>query len=408
MGLFSINIEKEQTVNTITPNFQIRYNSNYNNNKQTDKTVKNEMQFQKPALAKPSTENLRANYMVSFQGGMRSETSDMTSIGTLNHQTAFFREPRTDELVQKYVLDTFSKDKEINIVSGACSTGEEVRSYAMMLDNLKDKLKVYGFDISDEVIEDAQSGECQLLRADDGLLGYSTDIDSENMLFDDNPRGLNEYQQKCCDKFKEYYTQQGSEYRVPIFPDAKRDLMEFEAMLNNPIEFAKKKKQYNDQIQQIKKIQPKLAENMKLSFEDTIKISREALEKQVASYRMHKDFSANLSKFDNCIFTQGDVMNLDKMYPPKSVNVLLYRNALYHTLCVGDNMVRCMKEDAREIMDEIAQKMNKVLKPQGLVVFGEEEYLQGIRVNTIADVMKKNGFRLLNKSLSENIWLKVR
>ena len=101
-------------------------------------------------------------------------------------------------------------------------------------------------------------------------------------------------------------------------------------------------------------------------------------------------------------------MNLDKMYPPKSVNVLLYRNALYHTLCVGDNMVRCMKEDAREIMDEIARKMNKVLKPQGLVVFGEEEYLQGIRVNTIADVMKKNGFRLLNKSLSENIWLKVR
>ena len=101
MGLFSINIEKEQTVNTITPNFQIRYNSNYNNNKQTDKTVKNEMQFQKPALAKPSTENLRANYMVSFQGGMRSETSDMTSIGTLNHQTAFFFFFITYELVQK-------------------------------------------------------------------------------------------------------------------------------------------------------------------------------------------------------------------------------------------------------------------------------------------------------------------
>ena len=86
----------------------------------------------------------------------------------------------------------------------------------------------------------------------------------------------------------------------------------------------------------------------------------------------------------------------------------MYRNALYHTLCTGDNMFRCMKEDAEEIMDTIAKQMNKVLKPQGLVVFGEREWLQGINTAAIGEIMESNGFELLQKDDVDNIWVKVK
>lgn len=59
-------------------------------------------------------------------------------------------------------------------------------------------------------------------------------------------------------------------------------------------------------------------------------------------------------------------------------------------------------------MDIIAKQMNKILKPQGLVVFGEEEYYQGINQNTINKVMKNNGFKLLQEDDVNNIWVKVK
>lgn len=403
-------MKKDKLMNTIQPNFYgIQHKAFSYNKQQTDVMAKTETQADTSALSKASADNMKANYLVNFKGGMKYEKSENSGIGTVNHQTAFFREQATDEIVQNYILENFGNDDEINIVSGACSTGEEAKSYAMMLDCIKDKLNIYGFDISAEIVEDAKKGDCQLVRAKKNPLGFSTDLDSENMLMDDNASGLSEYQKRCLGKFKQYYTPKGPEYSVPLFPNAKQELRDLEARLNNPEEVKKLKKQYDEQIQTLIKEHPEFAEYIAdISFEDSIKMSKEGLERQAEAYRNVRDFSGDMSRFDNCSFAQGDVMNLDKLYKPNSVNVLLYRNALYHTLCVGNSMLRCMKEDAKDTMDVIAKQMNKVLKPQGLVVFGEDEWMQGIDGNTIKEIMGNNGFKLLQDGSEENIWIKVK
>ena len=274
----------------------------------------------------------------------------------------------------------------------------------MMLDSIKDKLNIYGFDISSEVIEDAKSGDCQLIRLNKS---YSTGLDSEDMLFDD-ANDLSEYQRKCRDKFRQYYTPKGAEYRVPVFPNAKQELKDLEECLSEPEEFEKQKKQYDEQIQKFKEEQPEIAEFIpSISFEDLMEEGKKVLKKQTEVYNIVRDFDTDMSLFGNCSFAQCDVMNLDKLYKPNSVNVLLYRNALYHSLCQGDNMFRYMKDGSENIMDGIAKQMNKILKPQGLVVFGEDEGMQGINKDIIKEIMENNGFRLLQEDDADNIWMKV-
>ena len=65
--------------------------------------------------------------------------SERTNGNYLIHETAFFREPQTDEFVKNYLVENFlSKGKPANIVVGACSTGEEVYSQAMLYDEYSD------------------------------------------------------------------------------------------------------------------------------------------------------------------------------------------------------------------------------------------------------------------------------
>lgn len=388
-------------MNAIQSIYGVQY-KNHHQVKQINNTTKVKLKAHKPAFAKVNADNYRANYMVNFKGGMKYEQSDKTNIGTVNHQTAFFREQETDEIVQNYILEKFGNEDEINIVSGACSTGEEAKSYAMMLDSIKDKLHINGFDISAEVIEDAKKEDCQLIRAANNMLGY---LHSEDMLMDYNTKDLTNYQKRCCDKFKQYYTPKGSEYSIPVFPNAKQDLKDLEALLNNPQELEKAKEQYYEQIQMFETEYPECAENL-ITFDEAMEMSRANLERQIRAYKKVRDYSTDMSYFDNCSFVQGDVMNLDKLYKPNSVNVLLYRNALYHTLCSGDNMFRFMNEDAKDTMDAIAKQMNKVVKPQGLVVFGENEWIQGIDSSIIKEVMENNGFKLLQEDGADNIWVK--
>lgn len=396
-------------MNTIQSNFsRIQYKNYYNKTQTSNNADRIEVPADNPAPAKMTADNIKANYLVNFKGGIKWEKTDNNGLGVVNHQTAFFREPKTDEIVQNYILETFGNDDEINIVSGACSTGEEAKSYAMMLDCIKDKLNISGFDISKEILEDAKSGDCRLINSKTNLMEYPTGLESENILFDD-ANNLSEYQKKCRDKFRQYYTPKGEEYSVPVFPNAKQELKDLETGLNNPEEFAKQKKLYDEHNKALKRKYPELAKyTTDISFEEIMQMGKAALESQVNVYQTVRDYSADMNQFDNCSFTQGDIMNLDELYKPNSVNVLLYKNALYHTLCMGDNMLRYMKEDAKDTMDVIAKQMNKVLKPQGLVVFGEDEIMQGININLIKKIMQNNGFRLLQEDNADNIWVKVK
>ncbi len=382
-------------------NYNSKNNIKNNNNDNKSLTLTND-------ISKVSVENYKANYMISFKGEMDYHKSDTSGIGTLNHQTAFFREPETDEIVQNYILEKFGNDREVNIVSGACSNGEEAKSYAMMLDNLNDKLNIMGFDISPECIEKAQSNNCKLIKNEDNSSTSLINLNSEDILLTDNTEDLTEYEKRCKNKFSQYYQPQGLPSKVPAYPNAKQELEKLEATLANKEEFEKQKNQYNEQMQLIYAQVPELA-GYQASFEDVMDNLKHALEQQAKAYRIVTDFEAGEHSFDNCTFSVGDVMNLGQMYKPNSINVLLYRNALYHTLCKGDNMLRFMKDDAPETMDSIAKQMNKILKPEGLVVFGEEEFMQGINTDIIKKAMGNNGFKLLQPDINtnNNIWLKT-
>jgi len=407
---YKTKIKMEVFMYIIQPGFcQNQYRINYNSRK----NIKNNTNFSKPLYSdadfpKVRAENYKASYMVNFKGGMNCTKSNTSGIGTLNHQTAFFREPKTDEIVQNYILENFGNDKEINIVSGACSTGEEAKSYAMMLDSLGDKLKISGFDIVPEIVKEAQGNSCQVIKFEDDDSPINlVSVNSENILFTDDTDILTEYEKKCRNKFKQYYQPKGLPQKVPVFPDAKQQLNDLEALLANKDEFEKVKKQYNEQMQIAKSMAPEFAD-FTITFEDSINLGKQALEQQVETYKTVSDFETDDNAFKNCSFDLGDVTNIEHMYKPGSINVLLYRNALYHTLCKGDNMLRCMKDDAPETMDSIAKQMNKILKPNGLVVFGETEYQQGINPLVIEEIMENNGFKLFQKDGkdTDNIWVK--
>lgn len=399
-------------MNIIQSNFcknqcRINHNLNFNikNNTNSDKSLSSNADF-----SKANAENYKANYIPNFKGGMNCEKSNSSGIGTLNYQTAFFREPKTDEIVQNYILEKFGNEDEINIVSGACSTGEEAKSYAMMMDSLKGKLKIMGFDISPKCIEKAQNHNCQLIKDDDNSPTNLLSLDSENILLTDNIDDLTEYERKCRDKFRQYYLPKDLPYKVPAYPDAKQKLEDLETLLANKDEFEKQKKQFCEHMQMVKTMSPELAK-YDMPFEEIMNASKRALAQQADAFRTVADFETGEHSFDNCTFSVGDVMDLENLYKADSVNVLLYRNALYHTLCTGDNMMRFMKDDAQETIDLIAKKMNKILKKQGLVVFGEEEgFMQGIDRNIIKETMNNNGFKLLennNKNDNDNIWVKI-
>lgn len=198
---------------------------------------------------------------------------------------------------------------------------------------------------------------------------------------------------------------------MPVFPEAKMALKDLDALLADKEEFEKQKIQYNEQMQIVKNMSPELAGYMSnVTFEDSINMSKRALKQQADLYKTVVDFEAGNNVFDNCTFVCGDIMNLDYLYEPNSINVLLYRNALYHTLCQGNNMFRTMKDDAPETMETIAKQINKILKMNGLVVFGEEEWMQGIDTKVIKRIMKNNGFELFqvhNENDHKNIWVKV-
>lgn len=366
-----------------------------------------------------SVDNLKANYLVSFKGYIKGEVSSENNIGTLIYETRFFREPKTDEIVQDYILKNFSDWLEVNIVSGACSIGEEAKSYAMMLDSLGDKLHIYGFDISDNIIKQAKGDNVRLLINADSPVQI-TNVDSEKFITDEDCT-LTPYLQKCKEKFTDYFDKVGTTYKEPIFPDAQKELDDLNEMLQDEEKYKKAKNEFDKKMNEcMKSIISALNNNSEvidglndcffMSFEKSISMSKKLLKQQTGCYYTYQDYKAKDGTFKNCHFKQGDILKLEELYKPNSINVLLYRNALYHTLCEGNGPYRYSCIDAQEKMDIIAKQMNKVVVQNGLVVFGEDEWSQGINYEIIKTSMENSGFKKLikNENDVDNIWIKVK
>ena len=279
----------------------------------------------------------------SFKNNHSAEFSSQTRAGILNHETYFFREAETDRYIQDYIRENFCKNKSITIVSAACSSGEEARSYAMMLDDLSPRLKIYGFDIDQNSINAAK-------KASYMVLGNEVDIFSSQ----DDMFG---YLEKCKDKFHKYF-----------IPTGKIELPEENA-------FLKRLKIFN------------------------IRYYRNAIREATRT-----EYKLKSGALKNCSFFKGDIQNLESYFNKDDIDVLLFRNAWYHLLCDNE---RNKAPDRYETAQKIIKMMHKTLKPQGLVVFGELEKGQGTDVNMLSDLMLENGFKpvIINPELTSKLLL---
>ena len=77
------------------------------------------------------------------------------------HTTELFRDPEIWKKIKNELLPSFSDKPAINIWHPGCSTGQEVYSMMMVLEQLGllEKTRIYGSDINPDVIETAREGK---------------------------------------------------------------------------------------------------------------------------------------------------------------------------------------------------------------------------------------------------------
>ena len=98
----------------------------------------------------------------------RSELQIAIDLLTTN-ETYFFREPKHFDLLRDTILPALPNNRTVRIWSGACSSGEEVYSIAMILAEVLGERpwEIVASDISTRVLERARSGHYPMERAED-------------------------------------------------------------------------------------------------------------------------------------------------------------------------------------------------------------------------------------------------
>lgn len=100
------------------------------------------------------------SYSPNFGQRLGRTESEEAAYGWIYHTSYFFRDDDTDQIVKKYIEKFWGSKPEIRILSAGCSSGEEVYTYAMLLNDMKGKrFKISGFDIDKESISMANKGE---------------------------------------------------------------------------------------------------------------------------------------------------------------------------------------------------------------------------------------------------------
>ena len=306
-----------------------------------------------------------SNDTTSFKGHLGSEKILKKGANlVLRHETALFRDMQTKNFVKDYILKNFSNKPNINMVVGACCSGEEAFTYSMLLDSLKSKLSILGFDLSKKSIEQAKTGKVLMQEA----------------------KGVPE---KLMDLYSSHF---------------KDSFLCF-----------KPKKALN----------PEQLEQKKL-FDEFFEITPEIYkEKESLGYKIQRWYMAKFlnvamptydskiikikdGKLGNCTFKEGDILNLADVTSGEKADVITFSNAMYHltTDDVANGMMRICKKNSEEVVRNIAKNVKENLNSNGIFVLGENEITQMMDSTTVPKVFKELGFEPLNKTEEhfENVW----
>lgn len=301
-------------------------------------------------------DNCKQNYNIKsdvpkFKGHLKWEYIGKNSYGIneLRHETAFFRQNDVLEFAKDYIEKNFPKKNCLKILDGACSTGEETWTLAMLFNKYK-KLDLTGFDLGNKAIKTAQKGKysiTKLLNADklDNLIKQSEAFDDSYLTF--SKKNITEQEKGYKKLFSDFFTQTTFTSEKPTFLE-------------------KLKMQIFKSIPQVK----------------------------------IRNFEIKPQKTGLCKFAKGDIANLDKFSKNGETDMILFRNALYHLVTNNENIdqyaqIRKPKPEkqVRSTVEKIADEFNKKLKKDGIFVLGNNEPNQTLDKNMlIPQIFEEKGF----------------
>lgn len=109
-----------------------------------------------------------------FKSGIDSKMHQMLIDISTNNETYFFRDPLAFDAMEKIVFPKWKNQDSIHIWSAACSTGQEIYSVMMLLDEkfpeyFKKDINFYASDISHKVLERTKKAQYTQLEVQRGL-----------------------------------------------------------------------------------------------------------------------------------------------------------------------------------------------------------------------------------------------
>lgn len=301
--------------------------------------------------------------LVNFKGHAGCEDI-ITKLGmrdSVTTETRFFRDYESMKFGVNYVKEVFKNLKEKYFIVGACSTGEDVHSFKMLMGN--DPVKITGFDIGAETVEQAKSGIFNLyVPADSNTSKYTKIIDmttyNDSFLAFDKP--------------------------------------------NMTKEEKKLKKAFQKNFESID-VKDKLIYKLKETFRRMFDITYAEFNKFKFKY---KNTETDLE------FITADIRDFKNILPERKGQIFAFKNSFYHI--VTDNNICTRQElprkEVKPMLDSIFKNVNKSLDMNGLFIMGEKEHEQKSNVHIIAESLLDNGFipiRMPDRPY-QNIWKKVK
>ncbi|MCG8699453.1 MAG: hypothetical protein MI922_15460 [Bacteroidales bacterium] len=161
--------------------YALKSTSNYDFSEYSEKSLKRR-------LAKVLADNKHT--LTSLISKMKSDSSFVEKIVkeiTVN-TTELFRDPQVWHAIRYAVLPKFKKNSVINIWHAGCSTGQEVYSMMIILNEmgLLDKARIYATDLNSDVMDMARKGEYKYRFN----IGY---LDNFDKVVKENPYNYEEY-----------------------------------------------------------------------------------------------------------------------------------------------------------------------------------------------------------------------
>jgi len=284
----------------------------------------------------------------------------------LIQETAFFRQFSGLKFIREYAEKTFQDRDKIRILDGACSTGEESWSLAMLFDNFPKMVEITGFDLGKKAIAKAKKGVFHI---------YKIEPKNPSITFETLRNG---------EAYKDLY-------------------LAFKSVNELSTQQALCQKLFNTFFD---KVPP---QKEKMLFKQ--RISRFILEKFALNIET-KSYRVKPEKADVCNFIQGDIRKLDELVKDGDVDIFLFRNALYHlmteSLSASRRLLKTEKE-AEQILGNVFESIYRKLSKNGIFVLGNDETLQALDCELIQKVLSEKGFIPIfkdNKNFA-SVWRKT-